>query len=381
MINSNVSHNDSSKEFKASSSQISSIPLDFSEVSAPVAEIHKSKECNYLLETLVEANYKFTAEFDPCASKFTSKKLLNNLNEEKENLYEPLSNDSNRYEEEPKCGLQQRTSLFRQKHKSIKVPLSATTNSDLQSSEDEYLKNDNFNVRDNTGNNITAKSFRCFLDQPSQQLPSLSIMKEERNPDLGYISSDTLISLMNNKDFVDLVLIDCRYQYEYNGGHINLALNITTPQLLEDTFFSPNIIEAKESAHQFTCVQNDQSTRGADASNLRTKIIIFYCEFSQKRAPRALRTLRNLDRARNQWPNLHYPHSYILKDGYKSFFSKFPEMCTEQNSYVEMLDIQFKEQYRSAKQHEQMVWRTKKSFDITKLESLTLQDYEENGSF
>jgi len=53
-------------------------------------------------------------------------------------------------------------------------------------------------------------------------------------------------------------------------------------------------------------------------------IIIFHCEFSQKRGPRALRALRSLDRQLNVWPNLYYPEVYLLEDGYKNFNSQFP---------------------------------------------------------
>lgn len=52
-----------------------------------------------------------------------------------------------------------------------------------------------------------------------------------------------------------------------------------------------------------------------------TPIIIFHCEFSQKRGPRALRALRNMDRELNQhrWPAIFYPEVYILEGGYRNF--------------------------------------------------------------
>jgi len=55
-------------------------------------------------------------------------------------------------------------------------------------------------------------------------------------------------------------------------------------------------------------------------------LIIFHCEFSQKRGPRAFRTLRNKDRefnARN-WPHLDFPEIYMLEEGYCAFYAKFP---------------------------------------------------------
>ena len=53
-------------------------------------------------------------------------------------------------------------------------------------------------------------------------------------------------------------------------------------------------------------------------------ILIFHCEFSQKRGPRALRFLRKIDRQQNTFPNLTYPEVYLLKGGYENFHSSFP---------------------------------------------------------
>lgn len=52
-------------------------------------------------------------------------------------------------------------------------------------------------------------------------------------------------------------------------------------------------------------------------------VIIFHCEFSSERGPRMCRFVRERDRAMNEYPILHYPELYILKDGYKDFFRHF----------------------------------------------------------
>jgi hypothetical protein len=56
-----------------------------------------------------------------------------------------------------------------------------------------------------------------------------------------------------------------------------------------------------------------------------TPTIIFHCEFSQKRGPRALRALRNMDREINQsrWPYIFYPEVYILEGGYRNFHGTY----------------------------------------------------------
>jgi M-phase inducer tyrosine phosphatase len=65
-------------------------------------------------------------------------------------------------------------------------------------------------------------------------------------------------------------IIDCRFDYEYNGGHIPGALNINTTSALEEYLLGKNALKPKP------------STSG-DA-NSKT-VLIFHCEFSAKRAP------------------------------------------------------------------------------------------------
>jgi rhodanese-related sulfurtransferase len=58
-----------------------------------------------------------------------------------------------------------------------------------------------------------------------------------------------------------VIIVDCRFPYEYHGGHIPSAINVTTPQQLENEFF-----------------QNPPSSAVGDRT-----AIIFHCEFSQHR--------------------------------------------------------------------------------------------------
>uniref|UniRef100_A0A8C7BBU4 M-phase inducer phosphatase 3 n=1 Tax=Neovison vison TaxID=452646 RepID=A0A8C7BBU4_NEOVI len=64
-------------------------------------------------------------------------------------------------------------------------------------------------------------------------------------------------------------------------------------------------------------------------------IIVFHCEFSSERGPRMCRSLRQEDRALNQYPALYYPELYILKGGYRDFFPEYTELC-EPQSYCPM---------------------------------------------
>jgi rhodanese-related sulfurtransferase len=97
-------------------------------------------------------------------------------------------------------------------------------------------------------------------------------------------------------------LIDCRYPFEYQGGHIKSAQNITTVDVIEKMFF-----------------KYPQSKK---------IVIVFHCEYSIQRAPQMYFLLtrclhfRSTDRNMNQldYPKLFYPDIYILKGGYREFF-------------------------------------------------------------
>lgn len=119
-----------------------------------------------------------------------------------------------------------------------------------------------------------------------------------------------------------VVLVDCRFEYEYKGGHIQSAVNLHTEELVDRTF----------------CRSVPQG-----AENLA---IIFYCEFSSYRGPRLCRFLRAWDRKMNleRYPRLHYENLFVLKGGYKGFWSAHPDLCDPQGSYLPMSDPRFAEQ-------------------------------------
>ena len=65
-------------------------------------------------------------------------------------------------------------------------------------------------------------------------------------------------------------VIDCRFDYEYNGGHIPGAININTTSGVEDFLLG------------LGATKPSPSTSG-DAG--KKTILVFHCEFSVKRAP------------------------------------------------------------------------------------------------
>ena len=54
------------------------------------------------------------------------------------------------------------------------------------------------------------------------------------------------------------MIVDCRFDYEYEGGHIENAININDPKEMEALFFK------------------DKET----VEKMMRKVIIFHCEFS-----------------------------------------------------------------------------------------------------
>ncbi|XP_072797296.1 M-phase inducer phosphatase 1 isoform X3 [Vicugna pacos] len=144
-----------------------------------------------------------------------------------------------------------------------------------------------------------------------------------KHQDLKYISPEIIASVLNGK-FANLikefVIIDCRYPYEYEGGHIKGAVNLHMEEEVEDFLLKKPIVP----------------TDG------KRVIVVFHCEFSSERGPRMCRYVRERDRLGNEYPKLHYPELYVLKGGYKEFFLKCQSHC-EPPSYRPMHHEDFKE--------------------------------------
>ncbi|XP_075397733.1 M-phase inducer phosphatase 3 [Tenrec ecaudatus] len=138
-----------------------------------------------------------------------------------------------------------------------------------------------------------------------------------RHQDLKYVNPETVAALIWGK-FQSLIekfyIIDCRYPYEYLGGHIQGALNVYSQEELYNFFLKKPLVPL---------------------DTQKRIIIVFHCEFSSERGPRMCRSLREEDRTLNQYPALHYPELYILKGGYRDFFPDYPDLC-EPRSYCPM---------------------------------------------
>ncbi|MEQ2283824.1 hypothetical protein AMECASPLE_015473 [Ameca splendens] len=150
---------------------------------------------------------------------------------------------------------------------------------------------------------------------------------EGKHQDLKYITSEMMVAALSGQfdHLVDqIIIIDCRYPYEFEGGHIKGARNLHQEDQVEDFLLNTPIIPS--------CPE-------------KRVVIIFHCEFSSERGPRMCRFVRERDRAMNEYPKLHYPELYILKGGYKDFFPYFQTQC-EPQSYRPMHHEDFKEDLR-----------------------------------
>ena len=65
-------------------------------------------------------------------------------------------------------------------------------------------------------------------------------------------------------------VIDCRFDYEYNGGHVPGAININTTAQLEEYFLGATV---------------EKPTPSVSGEGGPKHVVIFHCEFSAKRAP------------------------------------------------------------------------------------------------
>ncbi|XP_053946996.1 M-phase inducer phosphatase isoform X2 [Anastrepha ludens] len=166
--------------------------------------------------------------------------------------------------------------------------------------------------------------------------PHVLPLMEGRHRDLKSISCNTMARLLRG-EFSDVVssyrVIDCRYPYEYAGGHIRGAENLYTHEQIIGEFAS----------QQKTAVEQQSQT----ATDNRRNIIIFHCEFSSERGPKLSRFLRSTDRERNTncYPALDYPEIYLLHNGYKEFYEQYSELC-DPIAYCPMLEPAYNSEYR-----------------------------------
>ena len=81
---------------------------------------------------------------------------------------------------------------------------------------------------------------------------------------------DALLSGSFDDRIASYQVIDCRFDYEYNGGHIRGAVNVNTTHEIEEYFLGERAVKPAPSCSGDAC---------------KKSVLIFHCEFSAKRAP------------------------------------------------------------------------------------------------
>ncbi|TNY21624.1 Rhodanese-like domain-containing protein, partial [Rhodotorula diobovata] len=110
----------------------------------------------------------------------------------------------------------------------------------------------------------------------------------------------------------EFIIVDCRFDYEYEGGHIDGAINLSELADVEARLLNS---------------ANPPQPSTSDCAPAEGKtVLIFHCEFSAKRAPTSAKHLRNQDRQKNfaAYPNIFYPELYILQGGYEAYYKAYP---------------------------------------------------------
>ena len=98
-------------------------------------------------------------------------------------------------------------------------------------------------------------------DVPQLQLPYFKSEEES----LPRITKDTMIDVLDgkyNESYSRSVIVDCRFEYEYEGGHIDGAINFNNKEELANRLFE---------------------TDGSECS--QKSLLILHCEYSAHRAP------------------------------------------------------------------------------------------------
>ncbi|KAJ1030919.1 hypothetical protein NDA18_002148 [Ustilago nuda] len=197
-------------------------------------------------------------------------------------------------------------------------------------------------------NDDMALNDPCFLQSQSpasaESLPGFGASEKEgkilpcfnvKEDGLMRITAQTMTDLLVGK-YTNAIqsyqVIDCRFGYEYEGGHIPGAINLSTVEKVVDHFFSPNPRRLPP---------RSQSGKADQYGNRLKQVLVFHCEFSCKRAPTMALALRQADRGlAHDYPNCHFPEIYILQGGYCHFWKNYPRLC-EPQEYVCMDDPRF----------------------------------------
>jgi len=178
----------------------------------------------------------------------------------------------------------------------------------------------------------------------SSRLYCLPSSASHQHPSLRAITCDTLATAMEGgfgARIRSLRVIDVRYGFEFEGGHIQAAENWQHGE--DEQFLNAFLPPSKQ---PLASVPPPYDGERSSLGECGRDILVFHCEFSSQRGPDFYKKLRERDRTLNQsvYPGLYFPEIYLLHKGYKEFWQTYPGLCS--GSYTEMNDPQHSQDLR-----------------------------------
>jgi rhodanese-related sulfurtransferase len=170
----------------------------------------------------------------------------------------------------------------------------------------------------------------------------LPLVSKSNDHGVNRVSPQTVVDVLEGK-YADKVaeyhIVDCRYDYEHENGHIRNAISINRRHKLQMLFNS---------------LYDRQKNR---EPNYREVVIIFHCEFSKNRGPKTYNFFRGLDRSHNSYPMLTFPQLYVMDGGYKSFFEMAKIHCSPCN-YISMFNAKYEKECKIETSNFRKSWRS-----------------------
>ncbi|ELP87380.1 M-phase inducer phosphatase, putative [Entamoeba invadens IP1] len=152
------------------------------------------------------------------------------------------------------------------------------------------------------------------------QVNNVLLSSEKSHVGVNSITVNTFKNAVEHND--NIIVVDCRYPFEFAMGHISSAINVWNEKLLKDVF---PVYQGAVPIHN---------------------IVIFYCEYSGMRAPSLANKLHQLDVSSGNL-YLTYPEIYVIKNGAFDVFNKAKKLFV--GSYVAMNDKRYSKECADAR--------------------------------
>eukprot|EP00462_Mataza_sp_D1_P018854 CAMPEP_0175126594 /NCGR_PEP_ID=MMETSP0087-20121206/3940_1 /TAXON_ID=136419 /ORGANISM="Unknown Unknown, Strain D1" /LENGTH=1418 /DNA_ID=CAMNT_0016408523 /DNA_START=130 /DNA_END=4386 /DNA_ORIENTATION=- len=253
---------------------------------------------------------------------------------------DPFSLQSPAIQRSQSCMLSSSSSSSALNQANDQVPLTRTRSSVSVVSEDlsEECYNSDEGNRNRGGPSILNKNIQSPTSDREEYQHELPVLN--KTSAIKRISANTLAELFAgdySQRLSHFVVVDCRFKFEYNGGRIKGAVH--------------------------ACFKNQVQALYSECKRFITEqpqakvAMIFHCEYSQERGPKACQFFQNMDRSQNHWPHLDFPEVYVLEGGYRKFFNdKLYGHCCSPNSYIEMWDTRFNNEMRRCMKANRACW-------------------------